>query len=76
MVGFRRPGDVVEVTVLRRGGERHVIPVRLAQAPLDDAPQVAAQPTEPSEEPSHETKLGIAVRPLDRLEPHATARGA
>src|SRR5207245_9144506 len=31
-VGFKRPGEPVEVTLLRQGGEKKTVPVRLAPA--------------------------------------------
>jgi serine protease Do len=82
-VGFRKPGETVNVTVMRRGGVKKVIPVKLAEAPSDD--QVAArQPdtTADSENHAHATRLGIELQPLssdaaarlgdDRVGPHVT----
>jgi serine protease Do len=66
-VAFRKPGETVRVTVLRRGGIKKVIPVKLAEAPSDD--QVASrQPdtTTDTENHPHTTKLGIALEPLPR----------
>jgi serine protease Do len=71
-VGFKRPGETVEVTVVREGGERKTFTVRLAQAPGEDEARVASNgqggrrdsgetgPVEPS--------LGIAVQPLTAQE--------
>ncbi|HEX9726871.1 MAG TPA: trypsin-like peptidase domain-containing protein [Gemmatimonadales bacterium] len=67
VVGFRRPGETVNVTILRRNGrerERHTIPVRLAEAPTAATTVAQVEPVEVSETPAHATKLGIAVRPI------------
>jgi serine protease Do len=64
-VGFKKPGEVVRVTVLRKGGERKTVSVKLAEAPQEQL--VASRDTAPVETvdtPEHETKLGISVRPL------------
>jgi serine protease Do len=42
-VGFKKPGETVEVTVLRRGGERKTFRVRLAQAPTERDSTVASR---------------------------------
>lgn len=63
-VAFRRPGETVNVTVMRRGGERKVIPVRLGEAPRNATTVARAEPAEFDASAPHETKLGIAVRPL------------
>jgi serine protease Do len=60
LVGFRRPGEVVHVTVVRRGGERHTYDVRLAQAPTDGE-QVASNDSGSAAPKATEGKLGIAV---------------
>jgi serine protease Do len=67
IVGFKQPGDVVEVTVLRRGGERSVHRVRLAEA--DTEPQETLASVEPEETEftgSSVERLGVSVEPLDR----------
>jgi len=67
IVGFKRPGDVVEVTVLRKGGDRSTHRVRLAEA--DTEPERVAASTEPSEREgvgSAVEELGISVEPFDR----------
>jgi serine protease Do len=66
VVGFKRPGETVRVTVVRRGGERKVIPVRLAAAPsdrltADRSTRVRPEPAEPAE---HASRLGITVEAL------------
>jgi serine protease Do len=60
LVGFRRPGEVVHVTVVRHGGERHTYDVRLAQAPTDGE-QVASTDSGAAAPKATEGKLGIAV---------------
>jgi serine protease Do len=65
MVGFRRPGDVVRVTVVRRPGARHTYEVRLVAAPADNQ-QVASNPS-PSGKPAPsemEGRLGVQIEPL------------
>ena len=42
-VGFKKPGETVQVTVLRQGGVRKVFTVRLVAQPVDDSDQVADQ---------------------------------
>ncbi len=67
-VGFKKPGETVQVTVVRRGGVRKTIPVRLVAAPsaetaqATDADDAAARPDSgPMEE-----ALGISVQPLSQ----------
>jgi serine protease Do len=61
MVGFRRPGETVRVTVVRRGGERHTYDVRLIAAPTGNE-QVAANDSGGGAAPAETSgKLGIAV---------------
>jgi len=61
MVGFRRPGETVRVTVVRRGAERHTYDVRLVAVPTDGE-QVAARSDSAGAEPAETSgKLGIAV---------------
>ncbi|NIM48500.1 MAG: PDZ domain-containing protein [Gemmatimonadales bacterium] len=66
LVGFKRPGDRINVTVLREGGERRTIPVRLAEAATDEQPQMASaeRRRDEDESPEFEPKLGVAVEPL------------
>jgi serine protease Do len=61
-VGFKRPGESVKVTVVRRGGERHTFTVRLTEAPTDQ--RIAGrerEDTEPVNAADHKSKLGITV---------------
>ena len=79
MVGFRRPGESVRVTVVRRDGERtgvrRTFEVRLMRAEPDERPQVAAR-TQPSQGGAKaapmEGKLGLRVEDLPA---EAAARG-
>ncbi len=67
IVGFKQPGNVVEVTVLRRGGERSVHRVRLAEADTEPERTLAnAEPETPDRSGSSVERLGIAVERLDR----------
>ena len=65
-VGFKRPGDAVEVTLLRQGGVKKTVTVRLAKAPGEAETEVAATGTRrsPNDASAKEEKLGIAVEPL------------
>ena len=63
MVGFKRPGETVDVTVLRSGGERHNYTVRLARAPSSDE-EVASKNGAAKPEAPREESLGISVQPL------------
>jgi serine protease Do len=71
MVAFRRPGEVVRVTVVRReddrAGVRRTYDVRLISA--DEAPQAARAEGGPSPEPGSaggdfERSIGLRVEPL------------
>jgi serine protease Do len=63
MVAFRHPGDLVQVTVLRSGGERHTYSVRLERAPTGDEETASNSEGSKSEAPREEA-LGISVQPL------------
>jgi serine protease Do len=67
-VGFKKPGETVQVSVVRSGGLRKTIPVRLVAAPsaepeeVSDADEGASRrDSAPMEEP-----LGISVQPLSQ----------
>jgi len=66
IVGFKRPGETVEVTVRRRGGVERTFTVRLQEA-QEAEPQQIAQ-VEPIEQPRggsfEDNKLGIRVEEL------------
>jgi serine protease Do len=65
-IGFRRPGEQVEVTVARRGGLRETIMVTLGQAsPEEMRVANADQPEDEEEEGSGvPSQLGVTVREL------------
>jgi serine protease Do len=64
-VAFKKPGDLVEITVLRQGGERKTITVRLARAPSDSETDVATASSRGTKAGSaKEAMLGITVQPL------------
>jgi serine protease Do len=64
-VGFKKPGDAVEVTLLRQGGVKKTVTVRLAKAPGETEAEVAtASRRNPNDASAKEEKLGIAVEPL------------
>src|SRR5216110_779653 len=66
-VAFKKPGESVEITVLRQGGERKTITVRLARAPSQADSEVASAGAKPKGEAStKEEMLGISVQPLTR----------
>src|SRR5438094_109949 len=62
---FKRPGEPVEVTLLRQGGEKKTVTVRLARAPGETDNEVAtASSRSKSDVSSKEETLGISVEPL------------
>src|SRR6266446_2195362 len=64
-VAFKKPGDTVEITVLRQGGEKKAITVRLARAPGEADSEVATISSKSKgDAASKEELLGIAVEPL------------
>jgi serine protease Do len=64
-VAFRKPGDVVTLTVQRKGGARPDYRVRLAAAPESEAALADAREGGPAEGTVHGRKLGIDVELLD-----------
>lgn len=66
LIGFKRPGQEAKVTVVRKGGERRTVTVRLA-AREDDTEQIAAsgRDAEANRRP-YEVKLGVSVEPVAR----------
>ncbi len=69
IVGFKRPGSNVDVTVAREGGIRRTYAVRLSLA-VTQAPEpvVAAVEPERSDEATFADRLGISIEPLaDRM---------
>ena len=66
-VGFKKPGETVQVTVLRKGGVRKTLSVRLAAQPTAEADQVAVASDakgQADETAATTNRLGIAVEPL------------
>src|ERR1051325_902234 len=63
-VAFKKPGDAVEITVLRQGGERKTLSVRLARAPSEADSEVASAGAKPKGEATKEEMLGVSVQPL------------
>ncbi|MEK6609870.1 MAG: Do family serine endopeptidase [Gemmatimonadota bacterium] len=65
MVGFRRPGETVRVTVVRQRGERRTFEVRLAAAEPDSQVVARAEAPRGKAAPSEmEGRLGIQVEVL------------
>jgi serine protease Do len=63
-VGFKRPGETVRLTVVRKGGVRKNIAVTLGERE-DNTEKVASNTSKtPDEGSSYEDKLGLTVQPL------------
>jgi serine protease Do len=71
-VGFKKPGEMVEVTVLRKGNARRTFRVRLDEAPpeqLAGRDDATAEPTEGrGRGGTADPTLGISVEPLSQEE--------
>ncbi|HLZ44388.1 MAG TPA: Do family serine endopeptidase [Gemmatimonadales bacterium] len=67
-VGFKKPGETVQVSVVRTGGIKKTIPVRLAPAPSGDQEQVASNDDNDggTDAAPMEKTLGISVEPLSQ----------
>jgi len=64
-VGFKKPGDVVRVTLVRSKGQQQTVSVRLAAPPSSDADVARGNDSPRREEPaSAQGSLGISVQPL------------
>src|SRR5438094_926477 len=65
-VAFKKPGDAVAISVLRQGGERKTLTVRLARAPSEADTDVANAGAKPKKDASSSKAemLGISVEPL------------
>jgi serine protease Do len=64
-VGFKKPGETVEVTVLRQGGVRKTYTVRLARAPMgDEAAAATTKPGKADPASTMEESVGIAVQTI------------
>jgi serine protease Do len=67
-VGFKKPGDIVQVTVVRKNGVRKTVPVKLTAAP-STAPEEVSSDDEGSrnrDSAPMESTLGISVEPLSQ----------
>ena len=65
IVGFKRPGSTVEVTVARPGGEQRTYSIRLARAATQPAPStIAAAEPERADKETFASRLGISIEPL------------
>jgi serine protease Do len=65
IVGFKRPGDEITVTVMRKGGERRDIEVRLGEADTEARRRMArADLEDEGETAAFEEKLGLALETL------------
>jgi serine protease Do len=66
-VGFKQPGESIDVTVARHGGQRRTYSVRLTEADTETEPTVARDTPDESEYTgTFEPRLGIAVEEFDR----------
>ncbi len=66
-VGFKKPGETVQVTVARKGGARKTIPVKLTAAPGSESETADAADDRPSRDSApSEQALGISVEPLSQ----------
>src|SRR5437667_5389280 len=64
-VGFKKPGEAVDVTFLRQGAGKKVVTVRLARAPGDSESEVSAVSSKSKgDAATKEEMLGISVEPL------------
>jgi serine protease Do len=67
LVGFKRPGESVDVTVLRRGGEQQTYSVTLREAVTDAQETVASRPPEDIEDAAlFEPRLGVGIESFGR----------
>ena len=67
-IGFKKPGDVVQVTVVRKGGVRKTLPVKLTAAPTSQPEEVSSNDESASSRDAApmESRLGISVEPLSQ----------
>src|SRR5437016_5088710 len=67
-IGFKKPGDVVQITVVRKGGIRKTIPVRLTAAPASQPEEISSNDDGASSRESApmDKTLGISVEPLSQ----------
>ncbi|MBI4500167.1 MAG: trypsin-like peptidase domain-containing protein [Gemmatimonadetes bacterium] len=62
-VAFRKPGEEVSLSVVRKGGEQTSIKVRLAAAPSDGSDVAKSRPHGRASSELYGSKLGITVEP-------------
>src|SRR2546427_8672185 len=67
-VRFKKQREIVQVSVVRKGGVRKTIPVRLAAAPPSEPQEVSSNDDRPSSHDSApmDNTLGISVEPLSQ----------
>jgi serine protease Do len=67
-VGFKKPGEIVQVSVVRKGGVQKTIPVRLAAAPSSEPQEVSSNDDGASSRDSApmDNTLGVSVEPLSQ----------
>src|SRR6266550_1121303 len=67
-VGFKKAGDVVQVTVVRKGGVRKTLPVKLTAEPTSQPEEVSSNDESASSRDAApmERALGISVEPLSQ----------
>jgi serine protease Do len=63
-VGFKKAGDVVQVTLVRSKGQQQTVSVRLAAAPTGDDETADNESAQKGEAQPAEGPLGISVEPL------------
>ncbi|HEY3219703.1 MAG TPA: Do family serine endopeptidase [Gemmatimonadales bacterium] len=67
-VGFKKPGEIVQVTVVRKNGIRKTLPVRLTAAPATEPEDISRSEDAASSRDAApmERTLGISVEPLSQ----------
>jgi serine protease Do len=67
-IGFKKPGDAAQVTVVRKSGVRKTVSVKLTAAPSTESEEVANNDDGTSSRDSApmESTLGISVEPLSQ----------
>ena len=64
IVGFKRPGERVRLTLVRKGGERSTVAVMLGAREEDVRGVAQADEETDAKRPPFESKLGISVEPV------------
>ena len=67
-VGFKKPGEIAQVTVVREGGVRKTLPVKLTAAPTSQPEEVSSndEGANSRDAAPMESALGISVEPLSQ----------